>query len=351
MKKARYLSAVLFCFLILLAGFGPGRHLQTDAASKSLNLEQIEQKFAQAVKKGDRTVSFTAPANLTTAQIQNALSQAAKSQNRLLAGSVQFRKQTNSASTDAKYTIQLSDDALMKITRLKSESAAKKAAAKALKNRKYSTNYYSDTSYYHIFVKMLQQHPEYNYNTVIWRNTNGAYGYHRGDGLSKKQQESKIKAADKAAGDAVKKCITSGMSDKDKAKAIHDYIIKKCSYDDTISLAEKKYNDAFTAYGALVNGSAVCQGYAAAFNLMAQKCGLQAMTVCGTSRGVAHAWTYVKTGSKYRYIDCTWDDTDGKKPGYEFFHVTEEKMRQNHVWNAADFPAEDIKYSKYLAGL
>lgn len=349
MSKIKRLSAVCFCFLFLLAGFGMCS--PTETAAKSLNLNQIEQKFAQAVKNGEHTIRFTAPANLTTAQIQNALSEAAKSQNRLLAGSVQFRKQTNSASADAEYTIQLSDDALMKIKRLKSESAAKKAAAKALKNRKYSTNYYSDTSYYHIFVKMLQQHPEYNYNTVIWRNTNGAFGYHRGDGITKKQQETKGKAADKAADEAVKACIKSNMSDKQKAKAIHDYLIKNCSYDDSISLAEKKYNDAFTAYGALVNGSAVCQGYAAAFNLMAQKCGLQSMTVCGTSRGVAHAWNYVKTGSKYRYTDCTWDDTDGKKIRYEFFNVTEEKMRQNHVWNAADFPKEDIKYSKYLAGL
>lgn len=350
MKVKNRLFIVLACFLLFFAGSACYPPVQADAASQSLNLEQIQQKFASAVKNGKHSVSFTAPANLTTAQIRYALEQGAKSQNRLLAGSVQFRKQTNSASADAKYTIELSDDAFMKITRLKSEAAAKKAAAKALKNRKYSTNYYSDISYYNIFVRMLKQHPEYNYNTVIWKNSNGAYGYHRGDGLSKKQQEEKQKAADKAAAAAASACVRSGMSAKEKAKAIHDYLIKNCAYDDSISLADKKYNDAFTAYGALVNGSAVCQGYAAAFNLMASKCGLQSMTVCGTSRGVAHAWTYIKSGDKYRYLDCTWDDA-GKKPSYEYFYVDEQKMRQAHVWNALDFPAGDIKYAKYLAKL
>lgn len=340
----------MVCFLFLFAGtFLEMPHQVYASSQKALNLEQIEQKFAQAIKAEKHTVTFTAPGSYTTTQIQTALNQAAKSQNRLLSGSVRFQKQTNSASPNAKYTIELTDGAFIKIKRLKSEAAAVKAAAKALKNRKYSTNYYSNTSYYPIFVKMLQQHPEYNYNTVVWRNTNGTYGYHRGSSLSKKEQDKKIKAADQAAKDAVKKCIQSEMSAKQKAKAIHDYLIQKCSYNEQVaSSAGNQYHDAFTAYGALVDGSAVCQGYTAAFNLMAKKCGLQSMAVCGRAAGVSHAWNYVKTGKESRYIDCTWDDTEREKISYQYFNVTEQKMREQHVWSAADFPAEDIKYSKYF---
>lgn len=73
------------------------------------------------------------------------------------------------------------------------------------------------------------------------------------------------------------------------------------------------------------------------------------MAVCGRAGGVAHAWNYVKIGDKNRYVDCTWDDTDqNKKISYQYFNVTEEKMREQHVWTAADFPAQDIKYSKYF---
>lgn len=350
MRDRHHILAVFACFLSLLAGIFFYSPLQADAgaSSEALSLEQIEQTFAQAIKDGSHTVTFRAPASYTAAQLQNALSNAAKSQDRLLAGSVRFQKQTNNLSANAKYTVEIPDDALMKVKRLKSEQAAIKAAAKALKNRKYSTNYYSDISYYPVFVKMLQQHPEYNYNTVVWRNTNGAYGYQRGNALTKKQQDDRIKAADKAAGNAVGKCIDAKMSTKQKAKAIHDYLIKNCSYNKQIPTTGNQYHDAFTAYGALVDGSAVCQGYAAAFNLMAQKCGLQSMSVCGTAGGIAHAWTYAKLGGNNRYIDCTWDDSDGKKISYEYFNVTEEKMRQQHAWNAADFPAGDIKYSKYF---
>lgn len=350
MKARKKIVSAVICFLLLLAGVSLGAPKQAEAKPEVLDLKQIEQTFAQAIKKGKQSVTFTAPASYSTTQIRNALEQAAKSQNRLLTGSVQFRKQTSSTSTNAKYTVELSKDAFIKVKRLKSETAARKAAAKALKDREYTQSYYSDTSYYDIFVKMLQQHPEYNYNTVVWRNTGGAYGYQVGRSLTKKQQDEKVKAADKAAQDAVKDCVKSGMSAKQKAKAIHDYLIRNCTYDKkAVEILGNKYDDAFTAYGALVEGSAVCQGYAAAFNLMAKKCGLQSMAVCGRAGGIAHAWTYAKLGSKYSYIDCTWDDPDdGDEIRYDYFDASEKKMREQHTWTAADFPKEDITNAKYF---
>ena len=350
MKHANRAVTAVLCFLFLLAGVCFYAPSQVNASStRALDLAQIEQTFAQAIKNGEQTVTFTAPANYTTTQLRNALDSAAKSQNRMLSGSIQFRKQTNSASANAKYTIQLPSDAFIKIKRLTSEKAAVKAAAKALKNMKYTTNYYSDTSYYNVFVKMLQQHPEYNYNTVVWRNTNGTYGYHRGSSITNKQQKKKMAAADQAAKEAVKECISTGMTAKQKARAIHDYLITHCSYNERVaSAAGNQYHDAFTAYGTLVKGSAVCQGYAAAFNLMAQKCGLQSMAVCGRAGGVAHAWNYVNLGNSSRYIDCTWDDTDGDKISNTYFCVTEAEMRRQHTWTAADFPAEEIAYAKYF---
>lgn len=350
MKTRKKIITSAICFLLFLTGICLAAPEQPAAKSDALDLKQIEQTFAQAIKKGKQSVTFTAPASYSTSQIKNALEKAAKSQNRMLAGSVQFRKQTNSASSNAKYTVELSKDAFIKIKRLKSESAARKAAAKALKDGDYGESYYSNTSYYDIFVKMLQQHPEYNYNTVVWRNTGGAYGYQVGRSLTKEQQEDKRQAADKAAQDAVKDCIKSGMSAKQKAKAIHDYLILNCTYDKKAAeILGNKYDDAFTAYGALVEGSAVCQGYAAAFNLMAKKCGLQSMAVCGRAGGIAHAWTYAKLGSKYSYIDCTWDDPDdGDEIRYDYFDASEKKMREQHVWTAADFPKEDVKYAKYF---
>jgi len=339
-KERLAVMAVLF-LLFFTGHFLLLQSVQAVAAQKVSNMKQMEKVFENSIKNGKKTIIFSSSDGYTTAQIQNGLQNAAKSQNRLLSGSIHITRQIGN-SGKYEYKITLSDDALIKIKMLKSRSAAVRAAAKALKSGNYSANFYSDESYYDVFHSLLQQHPEYNYDTSVWRSSNGAYGYQRSSVLTKKQQDEKMDAAEQAAASAVKKCIRSGMTDKQKAKAIHNYIVKNCQY--------LRTRDAFTAYGALVDGSAVCQGYAAAFNLMAGKCGLQSMTVCGTALGGAHAWTYVKIGSKYRYIDCTWDDTGtiGKGIVYTYFNVTAEKMKEKHIWNDADFPSGDIKYYKYF---
>ncbi len=340
MAKKKLLCA-LICALACIAGVFFAPSLPVAAAQSVSDLEQLEKVFAEAVKDGENPISFTASSVYTTTQIHDALQNAAKKQNKLLVGGFHVsRRSYGTGSSD--YTITLPEQAWVKIKVLKSKSEAIKAAAKALKGCKYTTNYYSEKSYYDVFQKTIRQHPEYNYGTLVWRNTNGTYGYRRGSGLTEKQQDAQMKAADTAAAKAVKKLIKANMTDKQKAKAIHNYIVKNCIYSIT--------PDSFTAYGALVGGTAVCQGYAAAFNLMATKCGLRSITVCGTARGVSHAWTYAKIGSKYRYIDCTWDDTDGIGTGivYTYFNVSAEKMREGHVWNEADYPASDIKYYKYF---
>lgn len=341
MKKKR-LTATIICMLLFFTGhFLLLQPIHAEAAQKVSNLKQIENVFKQSIKKEENTITFLSSDAYTVAQIQNELQNAAKTQDRLLSGRIQVTRQTDGSGI-YHYTIYMSEDALMKIKILKSKSAAIKAAAKALKSGKYSTNFYSNESYYDVFRLLLQQHPEYNYDTSVWRSSNGAYGYQRSSTLTKKQQVEKMDEAEKAATEAVKKCVKSNMTDKQKAKAIHNYIIKNCQY--------LKNQDSFTAYGALVGKAAVCQGYAAAFNLMAGKCGLQSMTVCGTAQGGAHAWSYVKIGSKYRYIDCTWDDTGTIGNGiiYTYFNVTAKKMRERHIWNEAEYPSGDIKNCNYF---
>ena len=58
--------------------------------------------------------------------------------------------------------------------------------------------------------------------------------------------------------------IKDGMSDYEKELAIHDYIVNNCSY----GASAANDNSEYSAYGAIVNGKAVCGGYAAAMNLL-----------------------------------------------------------------------------------
>ena len=196
---------------------------------------------------------------------------------------------------------------------------------------------------------MLQQHPEYNYNTYVWKKGNGTYGYRRSSELTRSEQESKMRQADKKAEAFVKNKLNNTMTDVQKLKAIHDYIIRQCRYDygqeDTDG-----YEDSYTAYGALVRNKAVCQGYTAAFNLVASKAGFYAIAVCGLANRSSHTWNYVRIGNKSRYIDCTWDKTlmQDENIRYDYFNVGRTVMQRSHAWDVKQFSAKYLKYCRYL---
>lgn len=93
--------------------------------------------------------------------------------------------------------------------------------------------------------------------------------------------------------------------------AIYDYITSHVSYDNEglaaiydSSQSGKDYL-IFTAYGAEVNGRAVCQGYAALFYALCKKAGLPVRIVTSTN----HAWNIVKLNGKWYNVDATWDSS------------------------------------------
>ena len=63
----------------------------------------------------------------------------------------------------------------------------------------------------------------------------------------------------------------------------------------------------FTADGALVDGKAVCAGYARAFVLLCRAAGMDAIDVAG-DEGMNHGWNAVRLEGETYFIDCTFDD-------------------------------------------
>ncbi len=139
----------------------------------------------------------------------------------------------------------------------------------------------------------------------------------------------------------------SGKSDYEKVKAIHDYICDTVNYDFD-NLEDKNYTLKYTAYAALCNNTAVCQGYAIAFYRMCKEVGLPVRIITGTGNGAAHAWNIVKIGSNtraagdYYNIDCTWDGQD--KETYHTYFLKNEEDFVDHVrdaeYNTAAFHAQ-----------
>lgn len=89
-----------------------------------------------------------------------------------------------------------------------------------------------------------------------------------------------------------------------------------------------------TAYGALVNGKAICGGYAKAFKAVMDRLGIPCVCVQGysykdgSSEFVAHMWNAVKLDGMWYAVDVTWNDTAGKN---DWLLIGEKALTKDHV--------------------
>ncbi len=94
------------------------------------------------------------------------------------------------------------------------------------------------------------------------------------------------------------------MDDLQKIRTIYDYICESVSYDRT-----KDENDRmrYTAYSAVFNKTAVCQGYALLLYRMALQSGIDNRIISGNASSVKHAWQIINYNGLYYNMDETWD--------------------------------------------
>ncbi|WP_156009540.1 transglutaminase domain-containing protein [Streptococcus ruminantium] len=98
-----------------------------------------------------------------------------------------------------------------------------------------------------------------------------------------------------------------GLSDVEKAKAAHDWLVNNVDYVEREALKDQ------TAYSALIEKKTVCAGYAKAFKLLMDKMGILTHTQFGTIVGARagsenHLWNVINLGGEWYHVDATWDD-------------------------------------------
>lgn len=100
--------------------------------------------------------------------------------------------------------------------------------------------------------------------------------------------------------------IQEEMTQNEKIKVIHDYIITHTIYDVEAQASKDKGLDVFKSAGVFTDHKAVCTGYSRAFMMLAREAQIPAIYV--SSEAMNHSWNYVYDGDTWRYIDVTWDD-------------------------------------------
>ncbi len=130
--------------------------------------------------------------------------------------------------------------------------------------------------------------------------------------------------------------IRDTMTDYEKELAIHDYIVKHCEY----GYADGAQENAYRAYGVLINHKAVCNGYAEAMSLLLSCAGVENRIIVGYADDELHAWNLVKLSGKWYQVDATWDDPlpdRGDFAGHAYFNVTDEIMGYRHTWEEGTY--------------
>ena len=129
----------------------------------------------------------------------------------------------------------------------------------------------------------------------------------------------------------IKNKIKKSMTDKQKIKTIHDYIINNGKYA-TDEIRKKYPNRSYNkANDILIDGVGLCSAYADAMALFLYEFNIDNYKIASNT----HIWNLVKINNKWLHLDPTWDDpvttTGIQKLEDIFFLIDDDELKELKV--------------------
>lgn len=149
----------------------------------------------------------------------------------------------------------------------------------------------------------------------------------------------------------IKNNIKAEMTDYEKEKTVYNYILNSVvyfNYDKKENIPDIKH----TSYGALVQGSAVCDGFSKAFKIIMDNINVKTILVLGETTEL-HAWNIIFLDGEAYHTDVTSGKQRLKEDKYfihyTYFNLTDEEIQKTHkIFNKEILPkASAIKYNYY----
>ena len=136
--------------------------------------------------------------------------------------------------------------------------------------------------------------------------------------------------------EAVYSQMTAGLNDYQIVVYLNDYLVDNVDYDLNYDNEYLAKDFIHTAYGALVNGDAVCDGYAYALKYLLDGLGIDNLVGAGfvesNGQEEGHMWSYVKLYGNWYGVDVTWND-----PTDPFFWPMEENIHHQYLLLGGDY--------------
>lgn len=162
-------------------------------------------------------------------------------------------------------------------------------------------------------IMVHSSYPMYQYSTSTRRLNVRLPGATRDEYLSAQAQlEARAK-------EIVRAVVKRGMSEQEKATELSMWVSANVRYDDNFMYemlnatapVDDNYRRPANATGALLDGTAVCTGYARGYLLLAREAGLKAIVMYGDLGAAGHTWNKVQVDGHWVNFDPTFNSTNG----------------------------------------
>ncbi len=140
----------------------------------------------------------------------------------------------------------------------------------------------------------------------------------------------------------------NSLSNVQKALILHDRLVVWNEYDMRVDSGTVP-QESYSAYGALVNRTSVCDGYTMAYTYLLDRVGIASL-YCSSNK-MNHAWNIVQIDDVLYHTDVTWDDPSYDITGrvsHDNFMLSTQKFKETH--NADDYVTDpiDTRYDNYF---
>ena len=129
---------------------------------------------------------------------------------------------------------------------------------------------------------------------------------------------------------------TDGVTGEyEKELILHDTLAARVAYEES--------EHAHDAYGALVLGTAVCEGYAEALQCLFHAVNIRSLIATGysinpsTDSNEGHAWNIVRIDGEYYHTDLTWND-QATTLFHAYFNLTDNDIKADHSLTEPAYP-------------
>lgn len=185
---------------------------------------------------------------------------------------------------------------------------------------------------------VVSQHPE-----IFWwdgRCTIASGGVLKFSYTYSRSQVEEINTQIKAKANEILTQINPQGTDFDKSLAIFDYIVLNTSYNYDAADNMDEYPRSSTIEGVFLDGSAICSGYAKAYQYLLKAVGVDCVYVTGYARtpegDLSHAWILQEVDGYYYFTDATWGDSYEKEKRKDFvshtyFCTTNDELAKTHT--------------------